>query len=93
MAIQHDQFMVAKQYIRLSEYDKARRILKGMQHPTADKWLRNLNRRHPPKNQWVTVIVVVILAVVVGLLIAWFLHVRHLAWLSDCLAIKLYSCS
>ena len=34
-----DQFAQAKAFINLEQYDKARAILKTIDHPTATKWL------------------------------------------------------
>lgn len=35
----------AREYIKLKQYDKARAILEKIEHPTADKWLKQLNER------------------------------------------------
>ena len=41
--------MEAKKYIELQEYDKARKILKGVQHPKAQEWLSKIDQRYPEK--------------------------------------------
>lgn len=43
-----EQLAHAKSYIQAKEYDKARRILQGMNHPTATKWLQRLDTLAPP---------------------------------------------
>jgi cobalamin biosynthesis protein CobD/CbiB len=44
-----EQMAIAKAYIKDKQYDKARKILKGIQHPTAEKWLNQLNKKYPQK--------------------------------------------
>ncbi len=44
MPTQDEQFAAAKAYIQAKEYDKARRILKRIQHPKADEWLSKIDQ-------------------------------------------------
>jgi hypothetical protein len=42
-----EQIATAKAYIKDREYDKAREILKQIEHPTAQKWLNQLDKKYP----------------------------------------------
>lgn len=42
------QFKVARQYIEDGNYDKAREILRTLEHPSAQKWLDKLDDLDPP---------------------------------------------
>lgn len=68
-----EQMGAAKAYIQAEEYEKARGILKDIKHPTAEKWLDQLNRQHPPKKlrQSNRIILYIILIVIFALIIAW----------------------
>lgn len=46
-----DKFAKAKAFINLEQYDKARAILKTIDHPTATKWLAQLDVIAPKKRQ------------------------------------------
>lgn len=41
-------FAAAKELIQEHKYDEARAILRSIDHPTAHKWLAQLNRLNPP---------------------------------------------
>lgn len=47
-----EQMESAKAYIADGQYDKARKILKKIEHPTAEKWLRQLNDKYPQKKSY-----------------------------------------
>lgn len=65
-----DQMQSAKAYIKAKDYDSARRILKKIDHPTANAWLAKIDTLSPPKPPFyktplfrgVTLLVVVALA-------------------------------
>ncbi len=44
-----DKMRSAKAYVQDGQIDKARKILKSIHHPTAEKWLKQLDEKHPPK--------------------------------------------
>lgn len=46
-----DQFTSAKAYIDAGDYDRARRILRSIDHPKAKEWLERLDRQRPRNNK------------------------------------------
>jgi len=66
MATIKEQMASAKAYIQNEQYDDARRILRTIDHPTAQQWLAKLNDKHPPQRQRHKLVLFLLMCVVVG---------------------------
>jgi hypothetical protein len=80
MATQKEMMQSAKAYIKSGQYNKARSILIKIDHPTADKWLAQLNKKHPKPKQRGLIALSIVTFTLLILIVVFTAYVRYQAW-------------